>query len=151
MRMWYDEAEFQDIGGNYETQNQIVIPDSGQDYLAAALAHCEAFEGKHLYATSGSEYCYSYVSCQIEASDSEEATAHFRDLGEIDENTYAFYLRVTFVPENERALNYAMAGNTGEYTGSDPNVPEGAYEYSRCGYITLSDDGWHGNLVGTGW
>jgi hypothetical protein len=26
LRMWYDEAEFQGISGNYETQGQIVIP-----------------------------------------------------------------------------------------------------------------------------
>ena len=43
-----------------------------------------------------------------------------------------------------------MAGNTGEYTGNDPSVPKEAYEYSRCGYITLEEDGWHGEVVGTG-
>jgi len=149
LRMWFDEAEWQDIGGSYETQGQIVIPDEGQDYLTAAKEYCEAFEGKHLTATSGSEFCYTFVSCQTKAAD--DATALFRENGEIDENTYAFYLTTVFVPENDRARDWSMAGNTGEYTGTDPNVPEGAYEYGRCGYITLSDDGWHGNLVGTGW
>lgn len=149
LRMWYDEAEFQGIGGNYETQGQIVIPDEGQDYLTAAKEYCEAFEGKHLIATPGSEFCYTYVSCQTKAAD--DFTANFRETGEIYENTYAFYLTTVFVPENERALNFSMAGNTGKYTGTDPNVPEGAYEYGRCGYITRSNDGWQGNLVGTGW
>lgn len=149
LRMWFDEAEWRDIGGSYETQGQIVIPDNGQDYLAAAKEYCEDFEGKHLIATTGSEFCYTYVSCQTEAA--EDATANFRKTGEIDENTYAFFLTTVFVPENERARDWSMAGNTGEYTGSNPDVPEGAYEYYRCGYITLADDGWHGNLVGTGW
>lgn len=149
LRTWFDEAEWRDIGGSYETQGQIVIPDEGQDYLTAAKEYCEAFEGTHLIATTGSEFCYTYVSCKTEAA--EEATASFREMGEIDENTYAFFLTTVFVPENERARDWSMAGNTREYTGTDPNVPEGAYEYGRCGYITLSDDGWHGNLVGTGW
>lgn len=149
LRMWFDEAEWRDIGGSYETQGQIVIPDQGQGYLAAAKEYCEAFEGKHLIATTGSEFCYTYVSCQAEAA--QEATAHFRETGEIDPNTYAFYVVTAFVPENERARDWSMAGNTGAYTGTDPSVPQGAYEYSRCGYITLSEDGWHGILVGTGW
>lgn len=148
LRTWFDEAEWRDICGSYETQGQIVIPDEGQDYLTAAKEYCEAFEGTHLIATSGSEFCCTYVSCKTEAA--EEATASFRKMGEIDENTFAFFLTTVFVPENERARDWSMAGNTGEYTGTDPNVPEGAYEYCRCGYITLADDGWHGNLVGTG-
>ena len=55
------------------------------------------------------------------------------------------------MPENEDALNWSMAGNTGAYEGDDPEVPENAWQYSRCGYITLEDDGWHGQLVGTSW
>lgn len=80
----------------------------------------------------------------------EDATQHFREQGEIGENTYCFYLTTVFVPENDYALNWSMAGNTGAYTGSDPSVPKEAYEYSRCGYITLEEDGWHGEVVGTG-
>ena len=55
------------------------------------------------------------------------------------------------MPENERALNWSMAGNTGDYTGSDPDVPTGAYEYSRCGYAYRVPDGWRCEIVGTGW
>lgn len=148
-RWWLDEAEWRDMGGSYESQEQIVIPNNGQDYLTASQEYCETFMGKHLSATSGSMYCYTYVSCQVEAA--ENITTSYREQGKIDENTYAFYLTVVFVPENERALRWSMAGNTGKYTGNDPDVPEGAYKYYRCGYITLADDGWHGNLVGTGW
>lgn len=149
MRLWYDEAQWLGIGGSYMAQGQIVIPDDGQDYLTAAREYCEAFEGKHLTVTEGSMFCYTYVSLRTESA--EDTTAHFRKQGEIGESTYAFYLTTVFVPENDRALFNSMAGNTREYAGNDPDVPKGAYEYFRCGYITLEEDGWHGELVGTGW
>lgn len=73
--------------------------------------------------------------------EAEETTSSMRERGEIDERTYCFYLTTVFVPQNEYALGWSMAGNTGDYTGEDPAVPEGALEYYRCGYITLEDDG----------
>ena len=69
--------------------------------------------------------------------------------GEIDGSTYCFTVEVQFTPESETALHYAMAGNTGDC--DDPDAPEGAYEYSRCCIITLKEDGWHGEVRGTGW
>ena len=51
--------------------------------------------------------------------------------------------------ESEWALSRSMAGNTGNC--DDPDAPEGAYEYSRCCIITLEEDGWHGEILGTGW
>lgn len=147
LRGWFDELEFAALNGDYEHQN-IVIPNEGQSYLEAAAVYCQAFESFHLQAASGSKFCYTYVSTQVEAA--EDATQHFREQGEIGENTYCFYLTTVFVPENDYALNWSMAGNTGEYTGNDPSVPEEALEYLRCGYITLEEDGWHGELVGTG-
>ncbi|OUQ56376.1 hypothetical protein B5E56_12915 [Flavonifractor sp. An112] len=146
LRGWYDEVEFQALGGNYDQQDQIVIPNTGQDYLAAAKAHCTALEERHLQASSGSSFCWTYVQCIV--SPAEDDIPAFEDL---PDNVYPFYLTTIFVPENEDALNHSMAGNTGEYTGNDPSVPKGAYEYGRCGFITLETDGWHGNLVGTGW
>lgn len=147
-RLWYDEAELHGLGGHYSAQN-IVIENRGQDYLTAAEEYCEEFEGRRKLTTTGSRYRFSYIDCIIEPA--EETTVAFRERGEIGENTYAFYLTTVFVPETELALNYSIAGNTGEYTGSDPSVPDGAYEYYRCGFMTLEKDGWHGNLVGTGW
>ena len=32
-----------------------------------------------------------------------------------------------------------------------PAAPAGAYEYSRCCIITLEENGWHGEMCGTGW
>lgn len=148
VRLWYDEAELYGLGGHYSAQN-IVIENRGQDYLTAAEEYCEEFEGRRKLTTTGSRYRFSYIDCIIEPA--EETTAAFRERGEIGKNTYAFYLTTVFVPETELALNYSIAGNTVEYTGSDPSVPDGAYEYYRCGFMTLEQDGWHGNLVGTGW
>lgn len=147
-RWWYDEAEYQSFGG-YWNQDAIVIPNQGQDYLAAAQAFCQALEETHLNVSGGSKYKYNFVECTVEAA--EETTSAMRERGEIGENTWAFWLTTVFVPENEDAMEWSFAGNTGEYTGSDSEVPEGAWEYYRCGYITLEDDGWHGQLVGTSW
>lgn len=147
-RWWYDEAEYGATGG-YWNQDTIVIPDQGQDYLAAAQAFSQALEETHLNVSGGSKYCYSFVRSTVEPA--EETTAAARERGEIGENTWAFWQTTVFVPENEDAMQWSFAGNTGEYTGSDPEVPEDAWEYYRCGYITLEDDGWHGEIVGTGW
>lgn len=147
IRRWYDEAEYMALDG-YDGKT-LVVPNTGQSYLEAAQAWCEAYESLHLMASPGSKECYSYVSCRVEAA--EGATNMYREQGEIGENTYAFYAYTAFVPENEQALQWSMAGNTGAYEGDDPNVPKEAYEYTRCGYITLEEDGWHGVIVGTGW
>ena len=148
LRGWFDEAEYTALGGGYDHQS-IVVPDVGQGYLEAAAVYVDAFERIHLQASAGSKLCYSFVLTSVE--EAEETTSSMRERGEIDERTYCFYLTTVFVPQNEYALGWSRAGNTGDYTGEDPAVPEGALEYYRCGYITLEDDGWHGRLVGTGW
>ena len=143
MRRWYDEAEYL-----YLCERVGVIPDTGQNYLEAAQEFCEAYEGVHLSVSSGSHYRYNEIFCRVEAAES--ANELFREKGEIGENTYAFFAYTAFLPESERARNQSIAGNTAPYEGNDPNVPEGALEYMRCGYITLKDDGWHGIIVGSG-
>ena len=148
-RQWYDEAEFEAIGGGYDNQDAIVIPDEGQDYLAAAQAFCQTLEERHLAVSGGSSFKYTFVQCTVSAA--EDTTAAFRERVEIGEDTWAFTLTTVFVPENEEALHRSMAGNTGAYDGGDPAVPEGAYEYFRCGFITREDGRWRGELTGTGW
>ena len=145
----YDEAEYRAIGGMYDQQDQIIIPDRGQDYLQAAQEYCDVFERLHLQASPGSKYKYQFIKCLVEAAPDE--TKHFREAGEIGENTWAFYLTDIFLPENERAYNWSMAGNTVDYMGNDTSIPEGALESYRCGYITRDADGWRGEIVGTGW
>lgn len=147
LRDWFDELEYAALNGDYEHQN-LVIPNEGQSYLEAAAVYCQAYESFHLQATSGSKFCYTYVAVQVR--EAQEETDFYREQGKIGENTYCFFLTTVFVPENDYALNWSMAGNTGEYTGTDPSVPEGALEYLHCGYITLEEDGWHGEVVGTG-
>ncbi len=147
MRDWYDEAEMYALrGGN---SFNAVIPDRGQTYLEAAQEYCERSAEIPLKASDGSAYKYTFVRPTVGAAD--EETAHFRASGLIDENTWCFFQTTVFVPENERARNYSMAGNTGDYTGSDPDVPEGAYEYYRCGYAHHEPEGWRCEIVGTGW
>lgn len=147
LRDWFDELEYAALNGDYEHQN-LVIPNEGQSYLEAAAVYCQAYESFHLQATSGSKFCYTYVAVQVR--EAQEETDFYREQGKIGENTYCFFLTTVFVPENDYALNWSMAGNTGEYTGTDPSVPEGALEYLHCGYITLEEDGWRGEVVGTG-
>lgn len=148
-RLWFDEAELYGLGGHYGAQN-IVVENRGQDYLAAAEEYCEAFEGRRFLTSEGSRYRFSYIDCIVQGVD-EPTAEHLRANNGYGENTYPFYVTTVFVPETQLALNHSIAGNTGEYTGSDPDVPDGAYEYYRCGFITLEADGWHGKLVGTGW
>ncbi|MBQ1375765.1 MAG: hypothetical protein IIY69_05735 [Clostridia bacterium] len=149
MRTWYDEAEFKAYGGTYDEQYKIIVPDRGQSHLQAAEEFCRIFESRHTEVSDGSQFKYTFVKCDV--TEAEEETEHFRSLGRLSDDAWAFYLTVAFVPENERALMQSMAGNTGEYTGSDPDVPRGAFSYGRCGYVTRASDGWHAELVGTGW
>ena len=148
LRGWFDELEYEALDG-YDRNMSVVIPDQGQGHLAAAEEYCRIVESAALSVTSGSKYKFSFVKTYVE--DDMEQTEHLREWGELNEHQYAIQLTTVFVPENQAALNWSMAGNTGGYTGSDPEVPEGAFEYYRCGYVSLEADGWHGQIVGTGW
>ena len=141
---WYDEAEFCTL---QDEVDETAIPNRGQSWEEAAQEYLDAYEGAHLKARSGSLFKYTWVKNLVEPA--EETTQAFRERGELDENGYCFYSTTEFVPESERALGFAMAGNTGDC--DDPDAPEGAYEYSRCCIITLKEDGWHGEVRGTGW
>lgn len=141
LRAWYDEAELAAL------RNE--LPQIHADtWEVAAQNWADEFFGIYTQTTSGSQYHYTWSVTTIEPA--LEATEMLREQGEIDENLYCFYTTTKFVPENEDALNYSMAGNTAECT--DPDAPEGAWEYYRCCSIRLGEDGlWHGMLWGTGW
>lgn len=141
IRTWYDEAELSTL------RDEIGPLDKSLSWQEAAQEYLDAYEGVHLKVCSGSLFKYTWVKNLAEPT--EETTQAFRERGELDENGYCFYSTTEFVPESERALGYAMAGNTGDC--DDPDAPEGAYEYSRCCIITLKEDGWHGEVRGTGW
>lgn len=53
-----------------------------------------------------------------------------------------FSYRRIFVPENEAARSWQMAGNTVEYDGRYGEAPEGAYENFQVGVLYLTDEGW---------
>ena len=147
MRSWFDESEYADLMD--EIIQVPLVSDSGQDYLSAAQEFCEKYEGLKLKTSPGSAYRYSFVKCEVE--EAMDATNLARSRGELDDNGYAFWVTVYFVPENDRAMQQSMPGNTYEYTYSDPDIPAGAYVYTRCGYITQTEYGWVGEIVGTSW
>ena len=141
IRTWYDEAELSAL------RDEIGPLDKSLSWQEAARQWTDLYEGVHLNVTTGSEYKYTWVKTSVKPS--EETTAAFRENGRIDENTYCFFITTEFVAESEWALSRSMAGNTGNC--DDPDAPEGAYEYSRCCIITLEENGWHGEMCGTGW
>ncbi len=142
LKNWFDDAEYAAVP--YQT----VIPDTGQGFLAAAQTFTDSWYERNLQVSSGSEHAFSYVSCSV-------ADAHNRDLlienGVIGENTYTYYITVVFVPENPHAGRDLMVTVAGPYTGDYPTVPANAYDFQLNGYITLEEDGWHGEVGGAGW
>lgn len=141
IRTWYDEAELSAL------REEIGPLDKSLSWQEAAQQWADLYEGVHLNVTTGSEYKYTWVKTSVKPS--EETTAAFRENGKIDENTYCFSITTEFVAESEWALSRSMAGNTGNC--DDPDAPEGAYEYYCCCTITLEENGWHGEMCGTGW
>ena len=142
MRLWYDEAEYDALLRDVKPQPKSL------SWQEAAQHWADAYYGAHTKAASGSSFKYTWVKALI--TPAEDATKAKREWGEIDENTYCFYVEVQFTPESETALYYAMAGNTVECT--DPSAPKGAYAFQRCCTIQLQEDGrWHGVMLGTGW
>ena len=142
VRRWYDEAEYDALLRDVKPQPKSL------SWQEAAQNWADAYYGAHTKATSGSSFKYTWVKALI--TPAEDTTKAMREWGEIDENTYCFYVEVQFTPESETALHYAMAGNTVECT--DPSAPKGAYAFQRCCTIQLQEDGlWHGVVLGTGW
>ena len=142
MRLWYDEAEYDALLGEIAPQPKSL------SWQEAAQQWADAYFGTHTRATSGSSFKYTWVKALI--TPAEDTTKAMREQGEIDGSTYCFSVEVQFTPESETALQYAMAGNTGECT--DPSAPKGAYAFWRCCTIQQKNDGrWYGLMLGTGW
>ena len=142
VRRWYDEAEYDALLRDVKPQPKSL------SWQEAAQNWADDYYSAHTKATSGSLFKYTWVKALI--TPAEDTAKAKREQGEIDENTYCFYVEVQFTPESETALHYAMAGNTVECT--DPSAPKGAYAFQRCCTIQLQEDGrWHGVVLGTGW
>ena len=142
VRQWYDEAEYAALLHDVKPQPKSL------SWQEAAQNWADDYYSAHTKAASGSLFKYTWVKALI--TPAEDTTKAMREWGEIDENTFCFYVEVQFTPESETALYYAMAGNTVECT--DPSAPKGAYAFQRCCTIQLQEDGrWHGVVLGTGW
>lgn len=143
-RCWFDDAEV-------ERFTSAALGDHGDgNYQEVALAYLTLYEeAAKRNASPGSSYACTYVKLEnVEILEDMPETWFPADITGYPH--FAFAYDVVFVPENENALNTLMAGNTGEYTGSDPDVPEGAFQYSRRGSMYLMDGHWHCAGVGTG-
>jgi len=149
MRSWYDEAEHAGL------VKDIAIPGRGQSREEIVQAWTDAYEGAMLRATPGSKYACTFVRNEdIGFPDwldelSEEELNNFYPAYTAGHERFAFSCRTVFVPENQAAEHWLMAGNTGEYEGG--GAPEGAMVYTRCGYMYLTGDGWRCDGTGTGW
>ncbi len=143
-RCWFDEAEQE----SWE-ERLLSFPDDGQDHRGIAQMWAQIYEGIKARLTPGGSMTCTYVKVEnVEILKGISETWFPADI--VDYPHFAFSYDVVFVPENPDALNTLMAGNTGKYTGSDPDVPEGAFQYSRRGSMYLMDGHWHCAGVGTG-
>ncbi len=142
MRGWFDETEA------FRFRNT-ALADHGQAPLEPTLAYLNLYENIKENLSPGNRYACSYVKL-ADVEILEDQPEDWFPVDILDYPHFAFSYRVIFVPANEDTLYYFMAGNTGEYEGNDPDVPEGAYEYSRRGAMYLKDGYWYCAGVGTG-
>lgn len=145
LRDWFDELEWAELSAE-----EIVIPDRGQTWQEAAQEYTQAYYSLGTKATPGSHFCWTYAKAEILPMEAEAEQA-MKQYGYIGKESHPFFARVVFVPENQRAYQYSIAGNTGNYEGDNSEVPANALEWSRCATVEKRDDGWHGEIRGTGW
>lgn len=144
MRFWYDEAEFDTLSGG------IFIADRGQSHLEIAQEWSERAAGVGLLVTPGSKYACTFVKTTADVDGWTHLPEDLYPPQSAGKERFWFSYTRAFVPENQQALHNQMAGNTGDYTGGDPDVPEGAYENYQIGVLYLSDQGWRCDATGTG-
>ena len=147
-----DDAEYESL----LAQADLVIPDRGQTYLQAAQEFTDRFERVKLDVSAGSRYKCTYirtiVSEDLTITESNRKNHLYKEYGE---NTWAFREEIVYVPENARAATDVFAAN-GKPADDESlrvlfeDLPENAYCATACGYITLMGDGWHAEIVGSG-
>lgn len=142
MRFWYDEAEMAGLRGD------VVIPDQGQSYQEIAQAWVDATQGAKLKATPGSKYACTYMRNVVEVEEG-ALDGWYRDYMLETEHFYFSYDQI-FVPENDTALSWMMAGNTDEYEGEYGDAPAGAFICYQMGPMYLTEAGWRCDGTGTG-
>jgi len=145
MRLWYDEAEADAV------RAEIVIPDDGRSREEIAEEWANRYEGTYLGLTSGSHLKWSYLDIRDvdlhywEEVDMSEYLTEYKESHNA-QDVFLFNYSAVFVPEGNS--NWFMAGSTAEYEGDD--APEGAFQWWKCGYMYLTEDGWRCDGAGTG-
>ena len=146
LREWFDEVEYQ------PQARAISVPDKGQSYETAAKEYMKLYDQLNLQVTEGSVYKYSYVKSTVSVNQiAKDMTKQRREQGTLGDHEYCFAVETVFVPENDAALAWNMAGNTDLYQGNDPKVPEGAFQKSNCCVIAKLDGEWKMTYIGTSW
>jgi hypothetical protein len=139
LRSWYDEAEISSLRGD------IVIPDEGQSDQEIAQAWADAYEDAMQRATPHSRYACTYV--KTTAFINEDAMDSWYPDKALETEHFYFSYTTVFVPENDRAKNWLMAGNTSNYEESD--APSNALEYFHMGPMYLTEKGWRCDGAGS--
>ena len=146
LREWFDEVEYQ------PQARAISVPDKGQSYETAAKEYMKLYDQLNLQVTEGSVYKYSYVKSTVSVNQiAKDMTKQRREQGTLGDHEYCFAVETVFVPENDAALAWNMAGNTDLYQGNDPKVPEDAFQKSNCCVIAKLDGEWKMTYIGTSW
>ena len=152
IRNWYDYVEI-------NTLRTYTVPDRGQSHEDVVKEWVEGYEGAYTKCTPGGPHTCTYIQVAdirtdlLEGMTHEELENFARNLGysadDFGKTWFVFGYSLIFVPENQHATVYLMAGNTEDYTGAD--APEGAQIYYRVGYMDLINGNWVCKEVGTSW
>ena len=124
--------------------NILTLTDTGLESLTRCFRFRVKDDGLYFMEAASDRFIY------VDVADGDRFVVSGRAAEEEVVRDQAFYEEL-FTRQTDGAYAYSMAGNTGEYSGSDPDVPEGALEYSRCGYVTRTENGWLVEIAGTGW
>lgn len=132
----------------FRTEDDPEADLTGEELIEAMEATKAHFERE---AATGELYGEKMAFLMFVVSPDVDATVLNRQNGTIGDSDWAFLVRTIFVPEDPDVINKLMAGNTHEYTGADPTVPDGAWEMTHVGVAAREVNAWHVEIVGTGW
>lgn len=151
---WFDLVEVRNL-------RVFSVPDRGQSHEDIAREWALSYESALTKAAPGGQFSCTFLRVDNVQADLPQGLTleELRSLVESHNFSFAaedfgklwfgFSYELVFVPENQMAREYMMAGNTSDYEGGD--APEGAMTYSRRGFLWRTDQGWTCREVGTGW
>ena len=125
----YDEVEWEAL------REGIIIPDRGQSHLEIAQA-ADADTQPALEVTDGSIFACTYVRTVADVDSwADMPETSYPEQSEGHERFWFSYRRI-FVPENEAARSWQMAGNTVEYDAGTARPRRAPMRISRWGSST---------------